>query len=260
MSSVFTNLIKGLLLALLSSLFFSCANQRDYVYFQKSENDSTLIQSATSYTPTLVPGDVIAIGVSATDPDVVKPFNVPSQAGVVAQSTNTTVPTYLIDEQGEIDFPVLGNVKVSGLSSMEAIKVLKDKIKTYVNNPILTLKIQNHKVTVLGEVKVPGVYPIPNEKLTLTEALAMAGDLQISGVRKNVLVVREVNGIRTETRVDLTSRHLFSSPVYYLRHNDVVYVEPSKGKILSSSPTIQYASLAIVTMSLIVNIINVLAR
>ena len=245
----------------ISILSFSCASKKDYVYFQKAETDSGFVSSMTPAVTLLAPGDIVSIGVSAADPDVVKPFNVNSQAvSEGAKVSNTTLPSYLIDEQGNIDFPVIGLFKIAGLSSADATRKLKDKIKAYVNNPLITLKIQTHKVSVLGEVKTPGVYPISNERLTLPEALAMAGDLQISGVRKNVLVVREANGLQTETRVDMTSRKLFMSPVYYLQHNDIVYVEPNKSKIQSASTTLQYTSLAIGSLSLIINLVNILIR
>lgn len=242
-------------------MLFSCASQKDYVYFQKSETDSGLIAAVIPAPTLLSPGDVVSIGVSAIDPEVVKPFNVNSQAtGDGVKVSSGSLPSYLIDEQGNIDFPVVGVLKISGMTSADATRKLKEKIKTYVNNPLVTLKIQNHKVSVLGEVKSPGVYPITNERLTLPEALAMAGDLQISGVRKNVLVVREVNGQQTETRVDLTSRKLFSSPVYYLQHNDLIYVEPNKSKIQSSTSTLQYTSLIVGTLSLVINLVNILTR
>jgi polysaccharide export outer membrane protein len=254
--SAFTRILVALSLSL---FLFSCANQRDFIYFQHLENDSSQVQTAASSAPLLVPGDMISITVAAVDPDVVKPFNLVGSASKGGTET-PAAPTYLIDENGFIDFPVLGMMKLSGLSSADAIKLLKDKLKTYVTNPLLTLKILNHKVTVLGEVKNPGVIPIPNEKLTLTEALALAGDLQISGVRKNVLVVREVNGLKVETRVDLTSRHLFSSPVYHLKNNDLIYVEPNKAKIQSTKGTLQYVSLGIGSLGVILNIVNILAR
>jgi polysaccharide export outer membrane protein len=243
----------------LSLLFTSCAKQRDFVYFQRAQNDSIQVIAATPHTIQLVPGDVLTITVAAVDPDVVKPFNLTSNTSKVA-AESTIGPSYLIDDMGNIDFPVLGNIKLAGLTSAEATKVLKDRIKSYVTNPIISLKIQNHKVTILGDVKSPGVIPIPNERLTLTDALALAGDLQISGIRKNILVVREVNGVKTETRVDITSRHLFSSPIYYLKNNDLIYVEPNKAKIQSSKGTLQYASLAIGSLSLVINILNILSR
>jgi polysaccharide export outer membrane protein len=180
-------------------------------------------------------------------------------------SGNTASPAagvygYLINDKGQVEFPVLGSVNLDGLTRIQAVALLREKIKVYVNNPIVDLKIMNHKISVLGEVRSPGVYPITNEQMTLTEAIALSGDLLISGMRKNILVIREVNGVKTETRVDITSPRLFESPVYYLQHNDIVYVQPTKARIASAGQGLQYTSLAIGSLSFIINLFNILTR
>lgn len=193
------------------------------------------------------------------DEQAVKPFNLPASPlsqnlGGYTQGTPSP-PGYLIDFDGNIDFPVVGKVKLGGLTRNEAIQILKEKIGPYLNNPTILVRILNYKVTVLGEVGHPGTFTIPNERITLPEALGIAGDLLISGVRKNVLVIRDVDGKKTETRVDLTSKELFSSPVYYLQQNDVVYVEPNRAKINSTVVNPSNVSLIISIVSLFVTMV-----
>ena len=255
-------------------LISSCAKQKDFVYFQAtSTQDSTQMLAeleTKNYIPILHIDDIISIQISAVDPEVVKPFNL-GQSSFPSSSLNSNNPNnngsgsasvsgYLIDANGMIDFPVLGPLKMAGLNRMEATEMIKTRLKTYVNNPIVNIRILNYKVTVLGEVKNPGVYTIPHERITLPEALGLAGDLTIAGVRKNILVIRDDNGKKTETRIDLTSKDVFKSPVYYLNQNDLVYVEPSKARIQSSTPTVQFGALIVTSASLIINVLTLLAR
>jgi len=176
---------------------------------------------------------------------------------------NTGAPTpngYLIDSKGCIDFPVVGNIKLGGLSRTDAVDTLKKYLKPYLTQSTILLRILNYKVTVLGEVKNPGTFTIPNERITLPEALGIAGDLLITGVRKNVLVIREIDGKKNETRVDLTSKELFSSPVYYLTQNDLVYVHPNRAKINSSVVNTANISLVVTVISLLVTIAVLFTR
>ena len=142
---------------------------------------------------------------------------------------------------------------------MDATVLLKEKLSAYINNPVVNIQILNFKVTVLGEVNTPGTFKIPNERITILEALGLAGDLKITGVRKNVLVIRDNNGEKEEFRVNLTDRELFNSPIYYLQQNDVVYVEPNAASRSNSTiwkttggVFISLTSLIITTIVLIV--------
>lgn len=234
----------------------SCTHRKKLVYFQGAMPDST---NNTNYSPVLRSDDLISIGVASLDMDAVKPFNLPvtnlsnTTMGGYTQGTPTQ-PGYLIDADGNIDFPVIGKIKLGGLTRSAAIDLLKEQLKPYLNNSSIQLRILNYKVTVLGEVRNPGTFTIPNERITLPEALGIAGDLNITGVRKNVLVVRDVDGKKTETRVNLTSKELFSSPVYYLQQNDVVYVEPNRAKINSAVLNPANVSLILSAVSLFVTI------
>lgn len=137
--------------------------------------------------------------------------------------------SYVIDINGNINFPVLGFVKLAGLTRLEAVEYLQKQLEVYVQDVVVNIQLMNFKFTVLGQVRTPGVQTVPigTERLTILEAIAKAGDLQITGLRNNVLLVREVNGQRTEYRLDLTSKDLYNSPAYYIRQNDVIYVEPN---------------------------------
>ena len=194
-------------LILVCILLQSCANKKKLVYFQGNPPNS---ENNKSYSPILRADDLISITIMGLDEISVKPFNLPSNninqnVGGYSQGTPSP-PGYLIDSEGNIDFPVIGKVKLGGLTRSTAIDLLKEKLKPYLTNPTVLIRILNYKVTVLGEVKNPGTFSIPNERITLPEALGIAGDLQITGLRKNVLVIRDVDGKKTETRVDLTTK------------------------------------------------------
>lgn len=250
-------MLKKSLLIFLGILLISisCTNKKNLVYFQGSiDGNSTSI----NYSPTLKSDDVVSINVISIDESAAKPFNLPlsnsSQNNGGYTQGVPSPPGYLIDAEGNIDFPVIGRVKLAGLSRHAAIELLKAELKPYLNNPTIIMRILNYKVTVLGEVKNPGTFTIPNERITLLEAIGIAGDLNITGKRKNVLVIRDEGGKKTETRIDLTSKSIFSSPFYYLQQNDVVYVEPNRAKINSSAINTANTGLVISVISLLVTI------
>jgi polysaccharide export outer membrane protein len=242
-------------------IFSSCISKKKMIYFQGGQGTSGAAENLKNYTPVFHTDDLLSILVGGVEPDAVKPFNLPTaqlntnQYGGYGTGTPSP-PGYLIDANGNIDFPVIGSLKLAGLDRMAAVALLKDSLKTYITNPIVNIRILNFKVTVLGEVRNPGTFTIPNERITLPEALGIAGDLNITAVRNNVLVIRDVDGKKTETRVDLTSKQLFSSPVYYLNQNDVVYVEPNRAKINSSVINPANASILISIVSLLITTIT----
>jgi polysaccharide export outer membrane protein len=220
-------------------LFLSCASRKDIVYYQ---NIDTLAQNGkpNSYEIKIQPDDLLMIIVSAEDPEIALPFNlntvninntVNSSLAIGQQTTQL----YLVDANGFIDFPVLGHLKISGLTRSEVMKLLNDKIATYIKKPIINLRIMNFKVSIQGEVTLPGTYTVPSERITLMEAISMAKDLTIYGKRDNILLIREIDGVKTYNRVDITKSDFVNSPFYYLAQNDVIYVEPNKNKINGSA-------------------------
>lgn len=226
----YINLIPLFVLLFLSS----CASRKDIVYLQDVENDATINQ-ALSYEPVIKCDDMLSVIVAADQPDLTIPFNLPQiQGNYQVNDSQEGIKTYLVDAAGFIDFPVIGKVKLAGLTRTQAKNELETKIKEYIKEPSVNLRILNYKISVLGEVNKPNTYKIATERVTLLEAISMAGDMTIYGKRSNILVIREVDGKKTFNRVDLTNKDFISSPFYYLNQNDVVMVEPNKTKINSS--------------------------
>jgi len=247
---------------ILISLISSCASPRDILYFQDLQVDTSL-HNVVNYEIEFEPGDMIYITVSGADLLAVQPFNLPivSMNPVDGRATGQyMMQSYLIHKDGSIDFPLLGKIQVAGKTKLHLREHLLIRLKEYVNDPIVNISMANFKVTVLGDVTRPGTFAIYNDKITLLEAIGMAGDLQITGKRDNIMVIREVDGEKRIYRVDLRAGNILNSPVYYLKQNDVVYVEPNKAKVNSSSYSatfgiiISAASLVITIISLILNI------
>jgi polysaccharide biosynthesis/export protein len=220
----------------LIALGTSCGIREKTVYFQPTENGSDSIVKRF-YSPVYRSNDLLSITVSAMDAEAVKPFNLNVIAFTSDDGRASNAPLqqgYFVDSAGTIDFPVIGKIAIGGLGRSEAVQLIKQKLAPYVVDPLVTIKIMNYKITVLGDVKFPGAFPVPSERVTLPEALGMAGDMNMTGVRKNVLVIRDIDGMKTEIRVDLTSKSAYNSPGYYLQQNDIVYVEPNNAKRNSS--------------------------
>lgn len=237
----------------------SCAHRHNFVYLQGNKQD--FIQN-TSYTPKLKKDDFLSILVFSNDENTSKLFNISSSQANANRGYSMGSPAlsgYLIDEKGEIDFPLIGKIKLEGISRNEACDLIKEKLKVYISNPIVQIQIQNFKITVLGEVNNPGTFTIPNERITIFEALGIAGDLTINGKRKNILVVRDENGVKKEFRVDLTSNKTLESPVYFLNQNDFIYIEPNQAKINSSATSTSFGILISIS-SLILTTINLVSK
>ncbi len=254
--------MKMLFALLLVVLTFSCKAPKDIVYFQESENLEQ-ITSSNRFIATYKPQDIISIKVSAPDVDTAIPFNagaisLSSENGALTTSNVSSSPAYLVDANGMIEFPVLGTLTVGGLSSVEVKEMIKEKLKVYINDPIVSVQLENFKITILGEVRNPGPITIANERITLIEALGIAGDLDIQGKRTNITVIREENNTQTIHKVDLTSKEVFNSPVYYLAQNDIVYVEPNASKAKTSKNSNWTRTLTSVT-SVLGIIISVIA-
>ena len=210
----------------------SCASRKEVVYFQNTGEFETLVDK-NSFTPKFKVDDLVSIHVSTLDNEASAPFNLfrgASEGGIRAEQVD-----YLIDKDGEIDFPVIGKIKIAGLSSEEVRVLLREKLSDYLKDPIINIRLRNFSITVLGEVNRPGTYPVDGERITILEALGLAGDLTIKGMRENVMVIRDFDGTKVYTRIDLTNKEALSSPVYYLTQNDVVYVEPNNSAIKTST-------------------------
>jgi len=222
----------AVLLILLSSILIlseSCITRKDISYFQDVSDSLSIQKISQDFEAIIQSGDILSIHVTSLSQEASSFFN------VVGETTDQQVAnTYLVNASGNIEMPLIGAISVAGTSSEAAKATIKQKLQKYLVDPTVNLRIRNFKVTVLGEVKLPGVYTIPNEKITLIEALGLAGDMTIFARRINVLVIREESGERKFVKLDLTSKDFFDSEYYYLHSNDIVYVEPGKGKFASA--------------------------
>lgn len=215
----------------------SCASRKDHIYFQ----DEPLVDGQINSAPKQLiykPDDILTINVSAADPIAATPFNLAVVSEIddlVSANGAIRMQTYLIDYNGNIEFPVLGTLHLAGMTRIEATAMLKEKISEYAKDPIVNIRLVNFTVTIIGEVSDPGTFTIQDERITLPEALGLANDLTIFGKRKDILLIREVDGIKKFAKIDLTSVNAVISPLYYLQQNDVIVVEPNKARIRSST-------------------------
>ena len=213
----------------------SCVSRKDTTYFYEPNELNTpafieMAQSAKQFI-TIQPNDELTITVSAVEQEAALPFNPPVTGsnnvtgGSVSAGGAAQLQTYLVDKDGNIEFPVLGTLYVRGFTRVELSQKLKKLISQYVDNPIVNVKLSNFQVSVLGAVRNPGTYTVSNEYLTIPKALGLAGDMEIFGRRDNLLVMREENGKVVKAYLNLTDNSIVDSDYYYLKQNDVLYVE-----------------------------------
>jgi len=242
-------------------LLFSCS-QRNLVYFSDINTDTDFSVPVGQITePTIQENDLLSITVSSLNPESNLLFNV----GVLVPSgdrANTVVANpinenYLVDKQGYINYPVIGKIQLKGLNKQQATEKMTQLVSDYVKDPIINIRFTNFKVTVIGEVQNPNSFVIPTEKVTILEAIGLAGDLTVYGKRENVLLIREKEGLRTAIRLNLNDKNLLASPYYFLQQNDVIYVEPYKTKaIQADSNPRTFAIVSSALSLLIVAIVN----
>ena len=215
-----------------AGLLTSCRSSKNVTYFQNRE---TLEQAAKGYLvdARIMPKDVLTITVSTTTPEAARQFN------LVTPTSQTQLQSYLVDNEGMINFPVVGQLKVGGLTKTEAEKLIKEKIAPYLaesQNPVVTVRMSSFSISVLGEVNQPGTFTIAREKINILEALSRAGDMTIYGVRTNVTLIREDSeGVKSYHTLNLNDANIVNSPYYYLQQNDILYVEPNKVRAQSSA-------------------------
>lgn len=233
---------RNLLLLVLPLVVAGCTSYKNVPYLQNPEAVNNFSESSSLYDAKIMPKDLLSITINTTDPQAATPFNLTVQTPLNAALTNintTTQPSlqqYLVNNAGEIDFPVLGTLKVGGLTKDEAEDLILEKLKPYLKeDPIVTVRMANYKISVLGEVARPGSFTISNEKVNVLEALAMAGDMTIYGVRDGVKLIREdMNGKRSIIHLNLNDANIVTSPYYNLKQNDILYVTPNKTKAKNS--------------------------
>jgi polysaccharide biosynthesis/export protein len=248
-------------LLLLTLLFNSCATKKEIVYFYEGSENLNGQENLLDYEPKIGKNDVLRINVSSSsiNEEIVKPFQMKTggqQSGGGGQ--NPSLTGYLVSPEGTINFPVLGEVSVEGLTRMDIQKHLEYKIQNYVKEPIVDVRIVNFSVTVLGEVGSPGRIQITDGRVTMPELIAMAGDITYDGKRENITIIREEAGVRKIGTIDMTSTALFSSPYFYLKQNDIVYVEPTYKAVKSAGFFTSYQGIisvgtTIISLYLLIN-------
>lgn len=260
------NVFYGTLFLVVILLLNSCGSSKDVAYIQNIEELNSG-QSAFLYDAHIMPKDVLTITVNTLTPEASAPFNLvvsPSlNNGANGQTfgSNRALQTYLVSNDGTISFPVLGTLKVGGLTKIECEKLIHDGILPYMSeneNPIVTVRMSNYKISVLGEVARPGMFQVGNEKINIFEALAQAGDLTIYGVRDRVKLIRENAEGKKEIHVlNLKDANIINSPYYYLQQNDIVYVEPNNVKARNSNVG-QTTTLALTATSILISLSSLL--
>ena len=254
-----------LLMAVCAVMMASCSSYKHVPYLQNAEEIVAAQKELPLYDAKIMPKDLLTVTVNTTDPEAAAPFNMTVQTAInVARANSSTysqpaLQQYLVSNEGTIDFPVLGQLKVGGLTKSEAEGLIREKLKPYLKEtPIVTVRMANYKISVLGEVARPGTFTVSNEKVNVLEALAMAGDMTIWGMRDNVKLVREdANGKREIVFLDMTNADIITSPYYYLQQNDILYVTPNKTKSKNSDVG-QSTSLWFSATSILVSVASLL--
>jgi polysaccharide export outer membrane protein len=244
---------------LLIFVLSSCSRYRQIPYFQDLKLSNPITEEIGNFSPlTIQKDDVLGIIVSSSSTEASAVFNNKltrvnsNNEDVSAGNPINPYEGYWVDANGEIQFPVLGNLKVAGLTTPQLRKMLLDKLAPYLKNPAVIARIINMKVSVLGDVARPDIYPVKTERITVLEALALAGDLTITAKRKEVILIREQDGKRAYIPIDLNSKSLFTSDYYYLKSNDIVYVQPDKTKYAPYDIGYRNATLIVAALSVIV--------
>lgn len=240
------------LITILAVLFTGCASSKKINYFH-DKGDIEVNSAIINYQPTIQYGDMLSINVSAFEQELAMPFNILEMRD---NQLLRQVP-YIVDADGEINFPVLGKIKVTQLTTQELTNKIKGLLT--INNPTVIVQFLNYKISVLGEVNSPGSYTVLNERLNIPEVLALAGDLTIYGNRETVTLIREQDGERKFIPIDLTNKELFNSPYYFLAQNDIIYVEANKTRV-NASAVGPNTAIIISSLSILISLIAILAR
>lgn len=259
---------KFFLIVLLAFAMAGCQSYKKVPYLQDAEAVSHGVQNEQLYDAKIMPKDLLTIVVSCTSPELAAPFNLTvATQGNVASNYTTTQPVlqqYLVDNEGKINFPVLGELHVGGLTKKATEQMIVEKLKPYIKEiPIVTVRMMNYKISVIGVVARPGTFTISNEKVNLLEALAMAGDMTVYGLRDDIKLIREdANGRQEIVTLDLNKAETILSPYYWLQQNDIIYVTPNKAKArnsdIGSSTSLWFSatSILISIASLLYNILR----
>lgn len=240
----------------------SCATKKDILYFQNIEEVQPKPQT-TEYEAVIKKDDRLTIVVSGPDKTVTAPYNLTlgelNVNGTSASSNpeNATL-TYLVDPNGNINYPILGTIHVEGMTRNQLVNYLQAEIGKDVKDPIVYVSIKNYKITVLGEVRAPGTYTMDSEKITVLQALGRAGDLNLTAERDGILLIREENGVLRHYPIDLKSAELLNSPYFYLQQNDVIYVPASASRVMTATAATGIWSTALSSVTTTVSLVTLI--
>lgn len=245
------------------AMFVSCTSYKNIPYFKDLDKEEPSINQIQNFSPlTIQPGDILGINVSSLNPEASAIFNYNLNrinGSNFDTSPNNPVVGYLVDQNGEIEIPLIGKMQVGGYTTNHIKNELKNKVQNYLSEPIVNIRLINFKVSVIGDVLKPGVFTVQNEQITMSEALSLAGDLQITAERQ-ILLIRELEGKREIIPIDLNSKDFFNTPYYYMKNNDVIYVQPSRTKLTAVNRGYQNATVVLSAMSVLAIIFSTLYR
>src|SRR5690606_4737234 len=246
--------MKRIIIGLFGLLFISsCSTRKEIVYFQGAERLEGM-ESLLEFEPVLEINDVLHVRVSSMNEEVIKPFQMNTSSmsqGSSGGQQSTSLRGYMVDIDGNIQFPVLGQIEVAGKSRSELEEYLTREIRRYVTDAVIAVRLLNFRVVVLGETGGQTVVPVENERISVPELLASVGGINYTGKRDNILIIREVDGVKSIGRVDMTSTSVFTNPYYYLKQNDIVYVEPTTRQVKSAGWITSYQGIfSLITSSI----------
>jgi len=242
----------------------SCGTYKTVPYFQDLDRTQPSTQKIENAGPlTIQPADILGINVNSRNPESSSIFNYNLNrvtGNNYDLSSANPVTGYLVNDKGEINLPLIGNMKVAGLTTYELTTKLNTTLLTYFKDPVVNIRILNFKVSILGDVQRPNLYTLQNERTTITQALSLAGDLNITAMRKNVILIREENGERKFIPMDLTSKRIYESPYFYLKNNDEIYVQPDRSKYATVDRGYRVTTLILSGLSIIAIVLSNLYR
>lgn len=238
-------------------LVTSCASKKDVYYFQ--DIDSSASENSFKFL-NIQPGDILDIQIKALNPESVLVFQRQSTLGLQQQQVqNRAIDGYLVGEDGSINLPIVGAIDTSNQSTQALAQIIQEALTPYINNPTVNIRLLNFRVSVLGEVNKPGTFTVLEERLSLPQALGLAGDLTINGDRNHLLLIRNEEGKKTNQVIDLTKTDFLQSPFYFLKQNDIIYVRPNNARVKSSG-LVGNASTLVSILSLAVSLFIVITR
>jgi polysaccharide export outer membrane protein len=256
--------LRDLLFLSITLVVYGCGATKTVPYFQNvTDSGTTQLSEANQFKdPTIQADDILSISIFTIDPKtslVVNQLSSQSfgQGQSISANTSLSASGFLVDKNGEIELSVIGKVSLLGLTTFQARDLIQQKASITFNSPNVQVRFSNFKVTVLGEVNRPATYTVPNEKLTILDALGLAGDLTIYGRRDNVMLIRASDHERKFARLNLNSTNLFNSPYFYLKQNDVIYIEPNKSKAAAlNSARTQFIAITGTIISVLITVIS----